>query len=142
MKTQKPCGVLNVREKGGDERWWSPDRDLTVIYPRVMREVFYSLSNSATPVELEIFRLLKLTEDDIGVAARLYSRLISCVEARENIVQHVQNMPFRSNRVMALLGMVFLRRVTELFAEKYSSTLHRGEPDPNHDNLQAFLGKF
>lgn len=138
MKMPRKPGVLNVREKGEDGRWWSPNRDITHVFPAAMQAVFYALDGDLTPAELEVIDRLGISDEEIKLAVRLYSKLISCVELRQNIVAQVESMGLRSHKVTALLGMIFLRLLTELFASKYGATLHKGEADPNQEILRAF----
>lgn len=145
--SNRPGGVLNVRDKEtNDKRWWSPDRDITVLYPRVMRWVFHVFSDSSDPSSKHfnplVPRLLddfSVADDDVVKVAKTYAKFISCVELRQDTMKAINNLPFMGEPAQAIVALIFLQRMTELFAEKYGATLHKGEDDPNKDNLSELL---
>jgi len=143
----RPGGVLNVRDKETeDKRWWSPDRDITVIYPRVMRWVFHVFADASNPSSEHFNPLVQqllddynITNDDIAKVAKIYAKFISCVELRHDTTKAINNLPFLGEPVQAIVALIFMQRITGLFAEKYGATLHKGEDDPNKDNLNELL---
>ncbi len=132
--------MLQVRPQEGDRRWWSADRDLTVIYPESIRQAFYLLERGAlTPGELEVWGKLNLSNDELMSLAKAYSKLISSTEARTNTADLISDPNFQNHPAQALLGMIVLRLWTKMFASKYGVTIHRGEEDPNLELLQQTI---
>ncbi len=135
MRVQ-PKHLLAVREKGGDDsRWWCPDRDITVVVPAALRAVFYKLSQEPDGAMVTVYDKLGVTTDDVKTLLRLYARLVSCVELRQDPSDAFDCLAFDRNPAQALVGLVFTRLVVEEFASRYGATLHRGEDDPNQENL-------
>jgi len=143
----KNVGMLNVRDKNSsDSRWWSPDRDITTLYPRVMRWVFHKLNKALSPGDPDfnpaaysIKGQYSVTDDKLINAGKAYAKFISCIELREDTTEFLDHLGFRHDPAQTVIAIIFLERMTELFAEKYGATLHKGEDDPNKENLQALV---
>lgn len=146
-KQRRRGGVLNVRERGSDDRrWWSPDRDLTVVFPRTLRRVFHELSTclsvddqSFHQAAFEVAQKLNVTSDEIALMAQSYGKLVQCIQTRRNATQAVAQLNSQHFYVQALIGLLFLQHLSFEFADKYMSTLHKGEPDDNADALEELL---
>lgn len=135
---------LQVRERNSDDkRWWAPERDVTVLFPNALRASFYVLSGASDKVmhqqlfkdSKHIRRKLELTDDELAIAAKLYAKLVSCVERRMDVSAVLNDMLLWSPRTRAVVGLVFLHLMTDSFCKHYKSTLHKGEDDPNRDLL-------
>ena len=143
-KSQRRCGALQVRGRDGvDRRWWSPERDLTVMFPKIVREVFYDLSQPfdewPAPWKDTVLTL-GITSDESGNCARTYAKIVSCVLARgEDLRNALQLAGFHTHRVNALIGMLIMEKLTTRFVETYGATLHQNEFDPNHVELTECL---
>jgi hypothetical protein len=140
-------GVLNVREKDGvDKRWWSPERDITVVFPALLRQTFMRLSNEWPEALKAVSEQLQIQSDDISQSAQIYGKLVDCVLRRgEDLRQALDSSDFFQHRVQALLGMIFFELITRQFCETYGSTLTKAEWDPNHaalSELRALLQNF
>lgn len=139
--------MLSVRERGSsDQRWWSPERDITVVYPAIMRRVFHLLSRGLLvndekfhSAALDVSIRLKVDNNEIMSMARGYAKLISCVEARVNPMVALEELKFSHTPCQALVGLLFVQEMTAFFASKYSSTLHKGESDPNLEILSELM---
>ena len=127
--------TIQVRDRNGDRRWWGPDRDITVVYPKVIRQVFQYLSNpDASVVELQ--DKLGITDAQIADLCKLYAKLISCVELRINITDLLNSVDFKTHPAQPLVGAVFAGLASVAFGSMYGATLHKGEEDPNGENLR------
>jgi hypothetical protein len=132
--------MLQVRERNTEDgRWWSPDRDITVVFPRAIRATFYDLGEAIEGSVLETQIRLGVTREEIRQSAAAYGKLVTCVLAREDLREHIKRMDFRSHRAQAVVGLVFLDQMTQLFASKYGETLHKAEHDPNHEDMKECL---
>jgi hypothetical protein len=143
-KQQQKRGLLQIRDqRSGDGRWWSPNRDITVVYPGLLRQVFQLLSQPEEDWP-ESWRAIKqrmgITEEELGNAARMFAKIIVCVIKRgEDLQSAIETSGFCAHRVYALVGAVALEQFTTLFCSKYGETLHRGEHDPNQKDLKECL---
>ena len=139
---QKPRrrGFMQLRRKDSpDGKWWSPERDITMLLPKLLRQTFYELADPP-PEFTEVEEQLGITPDELGMAARIYGKLMRCVLARgEDLQNAVERSGFRVHKVQALVGMMVLDKLVRYFVGCYGQTLHRGEPDPNQRDLKECL---
>lgn len=136
---ERKRGFLQMRHKDGDGRWWSPDRDITVLLPNLLRQVFYSLSDPP-PEFVEVERTLGITPEELGMAAKIYGKLVRCVLARgEDLENAIERSGFRVHKVQALVGMMVMDKLVRYFVGCYGQTLHCGEHDPNQRDLKECL---
>lgn len=141
-KNIKSKSSIQLRDaNSADKRWWSPDRDITVLFPKIIREVFYELSKDDQHAEVvSVRKQLQIPDSEIRLAAKVYARIVRCVLSRgEDLRNALQKSKFTTLRVNALLGMLVLERMTKLFVDMYGATLHKGEWDPNHEDLSNCL---
>ena len=134
-------GVLQLRPKSGqDQRWYAPNRDLTVFFPALVRQTFEELAGFLDPAVEEVWTKLGVSDEEMTLMARTFASVIKCVIARgEDLQQALERSGFRSHRAQSIIGMIFLRLMTERFVACYGETLHKGEHDPNHKDLKDCL---
>ena len=140
----KKPGMIQVRKRdSADGKWWSPQRDITTLFHKLLRETFYDLGESPDdwpPAVLAVRNNLSISDDDIRNAAKTYAKIVSCVMKRgENLTQAIDRSGFCHHKVNALIGMMMLDKLTRFFVECYGTTLHQGEADPNHRDLSECL---
>ncbi len=141
-KKQRRPGMIRVRDRTSqDGRWYSPQRDITSLFHRLLRETFYELGSDEWPEALaEVAINLRISAKEIMDAAALYAKIVRCVLARgEDLSTAIEKSGFTHHRVNALVGMVMLDKLTRFFVDCYGSTLQRGQHDPNHQDLQECL---
>lgn len=136
---------VQVRDKtSGDKRWWAPERDITVLFPNALRATFYVMSGSSDKdMHQQLYRdseavgqALDVSNEELAAAAKIYAKLVSCVELRTDVSPVLNELVTWSPRTRAVLGMVLLHLMTDSFCKHYKSTLHKGEEDPNVDLLR------
>lgn len=138
--------MLRLRKKDSeDKRFWNPERDLAVVYPSALRETFHELAAAFDPdnpttglVAGEVADALGVREADVGDLARLYAQLIGAVRSRNLPAVNdelLRAVAFRQPQVHAVVGLVFLKVLTEKFVCTYGENLIVGEADPNDPAL-------
>lgn len=140
----KRKGLLQFRKvDDSDKRWYSPNRDLTVVFPRILRETFIVLEtffddlSAPRPDVVEIVDKLGISSEEVGKLAQCYGRLIKAIRERKDLSEELFNFRVMNARPKALIGYVFLDLLTREFAIKYYQTLHPKEPDPNDPELKS-----
>lgn len=135
--------VLNVRERGSeDKRFWSPERDITVVYPKLLRYVFVTLEQALSDGEgcnalvKQIKEKFNVSEDDLMQLAKAYAKLISCVEQRKNIKETLDCVDFLNTPGQAIVALLALQKLTSFFVDKYKCTLLKGVEDANIDLIE------
>lgn len=135
----RPDTVLQIRKQMANSSWWSPIRDVTKLFPELLREVFTDLSapqDEWPEYWLEIKEKMGVTDAEIALAAKVYGKMIHCVLLRgESLNRALERSGFSGHRVHSLVGAVLLDKLTHSFCELYGSTLHKGEHDPNKADL-------
>ena len=139
--TRRRDGMLQCRPKSGsDQRWYSPDRDLTVLFPRLIRQTFVTLSGDLDSAVTEVWSKLGVSNEEMTLMVKTFAGIVKCVLMRgEDLEQALEKSGFCAHRAQAIIGMVFLRLITEQFVSCYGQTLHKGEFDPNHRDLKDCL---
>lgn len=137
--------MLQARAKGSeDKRWWSPSRDITVVYPGAMSQTANDLGNQidTDPRLLELMRKLGLSREEVKEHLRVYARIIKAVHARHNLTKIMDGVDLRSHKASAVVGTVFLDIVTRFFISKYGQTIHKNFEDPNKEFLEECIEIF
>lgn len=142
--------MLRIRKRDSeDKRFWNPERDLSVVYPSALQETFHELAavfdpdSPATGLAASVVaRELNVRESDIGDLARTYAQLIAAVRARRLPAEHdelLRALALRNDVSHAVVGIVFLKVLTEKFVCTYGENLIVGEPDPNDKTLSELI---
>lgn len=142
-------GNLQARARGAtDKQWYAPHRDITVLFPKLIRQTFHELSNNQDPAVEEVWSALGITDAEMKKMVETFASIVNCVIKRgEDLREAMERSGFCSHRAQAVLGMIFMRLTLEEFLGVYGQILHVGEPDENLGNLKecaaklAFFGK-
>lgn len=142
----KNKGFLQFRKADDtDKRWYSPQRDVTVLFPRVLRETFIILESffddlkTPRPDAIEIIDTLGISSEEIGDLARRYGQLIQAIRERKDLSAELTNFRLMNARPKAIIGYIFLDLMTREFASRYYQIVHPGEPDSNDSTLKELL---
>lgn len=131
-----------VRQIGSNEPWWSPSRDISTVFPKIIRSVFYKLSDAMDDAsENKISKLIELAEQlnvspaDIADIAQAYSLIVRGVSEKRDVTELIQQPEFVNNPAQAVIALLFMREMTQAFADLYGMTLTSKDVDPNFKTI-------
>lgn len=137
--------TMQVRKRTGeDSRWYAPSRDVAAIFPDAIRKAFHELRGEleSDPYLAGVEHILGVTDEDLCRAATVYSKIVSAVVSGGKLADAFENSGFQYEPAQALVGMVFMKLMTQFFIRHYGETLLGKTTDENLPILQQCVDEL
>lgn len=139
VKRRPPRDVIQGRVRdSGDDRWWSPQRDIAVLFVKMLRKSFYSLDPPDDPTVVDVMTKLGVTREMMLSLASAYGALILAVNQRKDALSWWSESGIRTHPANVALAAVFLDFMTEEYLQSYGETQYSEEEDPNDAERNDF----
>ncbi len=141
----KPVRHVVQLRKDGESRWFSPNRDITVVTPIAFKAVFKEFDEPLSQRVSGAMLARGLELDTIGELARDLGKLVNEVPNKDRDVDQMLS-EFNLDRFrpgMDVVAMLLLSKWLRAYILGYRDTLHEGDlDDPLRDNLHEMVDQF
>lgn len=127
-----------VDNGGSSNSWWSPQRDIVVVFVKMLRRSFAGIDPPDDPVVANLMTRLGVTREMLASLASAYAALILAVNQRKDALSWWTNSSIRTHPANAVLAAVFMDFMTEEYLQSYGETQHGSEADPNDADRDDF----